>query len=80
MNSAIESNLPTPPEPGEVDGSENYRLMVNSLKIFSAPLAAGIIIKRLHTHKTNKSVVFFLFISPLIFERKRGTLLIYCVP
>jgi hypothetical protein len=41
MNLAIESNLPTPPEPGEVDGSENNRLSVNSLKILSAALAAG---------------------------------------
>jgi hypothetical protein len=63
MNLAIESNLPTPPELGEVDGSENNRLSVNSFKIFSAALAAGIVINKLHSNTSNKSVVFFLLIG-----------------
>jgi hypothetical protein len=67
MNLAIESNLPTPPELGEVDGSENNRLSVNSLKILSAALAAGIVINRLHTNTRNKSLVLFLCISFLFF-------------
>jgi hypothetical protein len=62
MNLAIESNLPSPPELGEVDGSENNRLSVNSLNIFSVAFDAGMVMNKLPTNTINISVVLFLFI------------------
>jgi hypothetical protein len=59
---AIESNLATPPESGEEDGSENNRLRVNSLNVLPAALAAEIVINQLHTSTKTKSMVFFVFI------------------
>jgi hypothetical protein len=79
MNLAIKSNLPTPPEPGEVDGSENNRFSVNSLKILSLALVAGIVINTLHTHTRNKILVLFLFVSFLFFGI-RGMDIFFKVP
>jgi hypothetical protein len=61
MNLAMESNLASPAELGEVDGSENNRLSVKNLKILSSALAAGIVISMLPTNPIKISAVFFSF-------------------